>query len=70
MKGVEADAAEAMYQQLKKQHSNAKVLPVREIRNADGGKREVAGAVIADGCAAILEAKLGRCLSRCWMTLL
>lgn len=60
-KGFVADATDSMYQQLMKQHNNTKVLPVREIRShlhgADGGNQEVDGAVVADGCAAILEAK-------------
>eukprot|EP00882_Tetradesmus_deserticola_P002662 GHRQ01002832.1.p1 GENE.GHRQ01002832.1~~GHRQ01002832.1.p1 ORF type:complete len:347 (+),score=81.20 GHRQ01002832.1:237-1277(+) len=53
----EAAATAAMYQHLQQQHSSVKVLPVRHIRSSDGRHREANGAVIADGCAAILEAK-------------
>eukprot|EP00882_Tetradesmus_deserticola_P002086 GHRQ01002234.1.p1 GENE.GHRQ01002234.1~~GHRQ01002234.1.p1 ORF type:complete len:136 (+),score=36.23 GHRQ01002234.1:655-1062(+) len=57
VQGFEAAAAAALYQLLQQQHSSVKVLPVRHIRSSDRRHREVGGAVIADGCAAILEAK-------------
>jgi len=57
VKGFEEDATEAVFRYLQQQHSNAEVLPIRHIASADGKRREVDGAVVADGCAAILEAK-------------
>lgn len=57
VKAFEEDAIEAVFKVMQQQHSSAKVLPIRDITSADGRKREVDGAVIADGCAAILEAK-------------
>jgi hypothetical protein len=57
VKGFEEDATEAVFQQLQQKHSSVKVLPIRNITSLDGKRREVDGAVVADGCAAILEAK-------------
>jgi hypothetical protein len=53
----EDTATDAVYRHLKKTHSSVKVLDIREITAADGSKREVDGAVVADGYAAIVEAK-------------
>jgi hypothetical protein len=57
VRSFEGDATEAVYQGLRKQHSRVKVLDIRELTAADGSKREVDGVVVADGCAAIVEAK-------------
>jgi hypothetical protein len=57
VKGFEEDATEAVFRYLQQQHSNVEMLPIRHIASADGKRREVDGAVVADGCAAILEAK-------------
>ncbi len=57
MRSFEADATEAMCRDIRQQHSTAQVMPIREISNASGAKREIDGAVTADGCVAILEAK-------------
>jgi hypothetical protein len=57
VRAFEADAAEAMYQQMQQDHSSVEVLPIRNITSTGGEKREVDGAVVAADCAAILEAK-------------
>jgi hypothetical protein len=56
-RSLEGDATEAVYQGLLKQQSRVKVLEIRELTTADGRKREVDGVVVADDCAAIVEAK-------------
>jgi len=58
VQGFEEDAIQAVFRHLQQQHSNAEVLPIRHIARVDGKRREVDGAVVADGCAAILQARL------------
>lgn len=57
VKGFEADATEAACAHMKQHHRGVQVLPIREMKSTDGQMREVDGVVVADGCAAIVEAK-------------
>jgi hypothetical protein len=56
-RSLEESATKKVVELMRRQHPEAVAAEIRVISSADGQQREVDGVVIADGCAAIVEAK-------------